>query len=369
MTRTYRPRVPPATPYLDVAARDVINTLQHDNVCGPQAVVFLIGSFACKIYCDELPPYSEGYRSPNDVDILTCTPLPQEEVKRRLAAQNESIRLIPSRTPGMTYKVVRYAPAVPDVSVAGEGCGKLIKVDTLIAGESLSIPAIPANRVRYISGWPVPPLSMLLLLRLQGWSDHRRAFLEHHRHKAQIDVSDLASHLIPLALRSTFEGGGTLWEEASRYLPDDFMTASLARTATFTFEHPWTLGDWHKLGVPLGTPEPERPPASLFSPRTPMEHQHQQHQQPHHAQQPSGHPSMAHQEPAEQKQEDPAYVQHGKDFASGYAKEMGKQTAEEQYDALKDKMNEVPEDSIWRKIFPCFFGSTPTPPTQQGQQA
>lgn len=45
-----------------------------------------------------------------------------------------------------------------------------------------------------------------------------------------------------------------------------------------------------------------------------------------------------------QKPEDPAYVKQGKDFASGYAKEMGKETAKDQYDDLKNKMNEVPED-------------------------
>lgn len=88
-----------------------------------------------------------------------------------------------------------------------------------------------------------------------------------------------------------------------------------------------------------------------------MEHQQQQPQQ--HTQQPSAHQGMrtplppslpapsltlAAEQPGEQKHEDSEYAKQGKEFASGYAKEMGKETAKDQYDELKDKMNEVPED-------------------------
>lgn len=182
--------------------------------------------------------------------MVVCTPLAQEEVKKRVAAHNSRVHLVPSKTPGMNYKVLRYGSEASDSPDAGLPA-KLIKVDVLVAEENLCVPAIPAARVFRLGEWPLAPLAFLLLLRLQGWSDHRAAELDHHREKTAVDVADLCMHLVPFCLASSFAGGGTLWEEAQRYLPEDFLALSRERADTFVAEHPWAYGDWTELGFPL----------------------------------------------------------------------------------------------------------------------
>ncbi|KZV85964.1 hypothetical protein EXIGLDRAFT_622428, partial [Exidia glandulosa HHB12029] len=196
-----------------------------------------------------------------DVDMVVCTPLPQEEVKRRIAAHNERVHLVPSKTPGMNYRVLRYG------TDASDSCSalKLIKVDVLVAEENLCIPSITSDRILHVNGWPLPPLSFLFLLRLQGWSDHRHAELDHHREKTEVDVTDLSLHLVPYCLASAIAGGRTLWDDAQQYLPDRFLRLSRARAAAFVYEHPWAADDWATLGFPATELEIRRPIASPFS--------------------------------------------------------------------------------------------------------
>lgn len=182
--------------------------------------------------------------------MVVCTALAQEDVKQRLAAHSTRIHLVPSKTPGMTYRVLRYGSDSDHCGMPGAPA-KLIKVDVLVAEENLRVPTLLADRVLHLDGWPLPPLSFLLLLRLQGWSDHRQAELDHHREKAEIDVVDLCMHLVPHVLASTFEAEGTLWEEAQMYLPEEFLMLSRKRAQAFVAEYPWATDDWRKLGFPL----------------------------------------------------------------------------------------------------------------------
>ncbi|KAH7105062.1 hypothetical protein BKA62DRAFT_634209, partial [Auriculariales sp. MPI-PUGE-AT-0066] len=250
MTRPVRTRPPPCSDALWEAAAAVLDALRKPEVCGPNMVAFLIGSSACKLFCDHVLPYSPNYRAPNDIDVVVCTHLAQEEVKEQLAAAQENIHLVPSKTPGMNYRVLRYG-SKGTVGPNG-GYSKLIKIDVLVATRTLGIPSIPAHRVYWIAGrWPVAPLEFLILLRLQGWDDHKHSPLEHHREKMMTDVGDLAGHLVPFVLKAwdgLSEGGTSLWAEAKSYLADEFIAKSHVRAEAFVRDHPWARSDWERLG-------------------------------------------------------------------------------------------------------------------------
>ena len=194
---------------------------------------------------------------------MVCTSLTQETLKERIAAAHQNVHLIPSKTPGMDYRVLRYG-SEHTVGLNG-GYSKLIKIDVLVADYTLGIPSIPHESVTYIRAhgqtWPVAPLSFLVLLRLQGWDDHKRAPLEHHREKMLIDTGDLSVHLVPFALATSFAPGkACLWEDAASYLTPEFLALSEARAARFVEDNPWARDDWRHLGfrfyLPYGVTAP-----------------------------------------------------------------------------------------------------------------
>ncbi|KAH7091841.1 hypothetical protein BKA62DRAFT_723710 [Auriculariales sp. MPI-PUGE-AT-0066] len=215
--------VPPSASEIKQAADDVVKTLRA--ICG-EGSFFFVGSFACQLYGKFVAPYDRTMRSPNDLDVVVSTAgWNQEELKRRMVAHNSSFFTVAAKTPGATYRVLKYH--------CDEGTGlyssygrysrysRVVKVDVLIANVTLDIPSVPARRIREINGYPVSPLALLILLRLQAWDHHRVAIVRHLSEKAYV------------------------------FLPEKFIRLCCQRMGQFCEQYPSQREAWKSIGKTL----------------------------------------------------------------------------------------------------------------------
>jgi hypothetical protein len=171
-----------------------------------------------------------------DIDILClATHLGQEELKRQLVAYNSNFYVVPSRDPNATYKVLWYR--FPST-------GSSVKVDILLPGV-MDIPNIATSRIDYgASGGrelPVAPLSLVFLLKLQAWSQHRASSISRFYQKQYTDHSDI-THLLPvLAMK------GIKPNEES-YLPTSFRDEAVRRVREYTRQYPESISNWRNIG-------------------------------------------------------------------------------------------------------------------------
>ncbi|GLB40127.1 hypothetical protein LshimejAT787_0706370 [Lyophyllum shimeji] len=215
----------------------------------------IFGSMACKLFGNP--------RVPNDVDILVLAPpmhtlqgLPptQESLKDLLVASAPSqFVLKPARDPDATYRVLWFVPT-PNAKPTTH---KATKVDVLLPGV-MHLPALPASRVFWRGGGPGPdtalpvlPFEVLLLQKLQGWDDHRKAEEERYQAKVEVDVADL-EWLLGVGVRRYLRNrerraGGGGWDDRVLF-SEEFETLSRERVAAFCEAHPKWTGMWRGLG-------------------------------------------------------------------------------------------------------------------------
>lgn len=202
----------------------------------------LFGSTACALYgCSRTPNvrlvpcypifFSTTHGFGQDVDIIVMTEsYTQEELKRLLIRDPDSAFYIrPSRKIGATYAIVYYT--------LGEE--RFCKLDVLIPGV-LSIPNVPPERIVHIDGLPVLPFMTLLLMKLQGWSDHRASGRSDMWEKQYVDVRDINQMLGIAATR-----GEDVNKET--WLPKDFLDVARARVVRFV-EHFRQSTRWERIG-------------------------------------------------------------------------------------------------------------------------
>lgn len=101
------------------------------------------------------------------------------------------------------------------------------KVDILQPGV-MNIPDIPISTILQLGGLPVAPLSLVILLKLQAWEDHRHATAQYLIDKQHTDVSDLRS-LLPLA------SGMSVKPKKEDWLPNAFVTKAERRVLKSVF--------------------------------------------------------------------------------------------------------------------------------------
>lgn len=183
----------------------------------------LFGSAACALYgCSRIP---------NDVDIIVMTKShAQEELKQLLVQHPKSDFYIrPSRRIGATYVIV----------YCNLGEERFCKLDVLIPG-ILNIPNVAPERIVHIDGLPVLPFMLLLLMKLQGWSDHRAAGRTDMWEKQYVDVRDINQMLGIAATRG---------EDVNRetWLPKEFLDMARARVVRFV-EHFRQPARWESIG-------------------------------------------------------------------------------------------------------------------------
>lgn len=184
-----------------------------------------------------------------DLDILIVnTGDDQETIKRNISYRNSSFYLIPSKKVGQTYKVLWYDKYRSGYISPTRASATSIKVDILLPG----IMDIPSFDKRYIARvshpsrsvtLPTAPLSLVLLLKLQAWSQHRAA-LEYYYSKEQYkDQRDLDS-LVPIA------AGKGIQPKNDVFLSAEFIIKAETRIKEFLgmYKESLTRSGWSTMG-------------------------------------------------------------------------------------------------------------------------
>ncbi len=186
---------------------------------------------------------------PQDVDIIVLNAnQPQESLKAELARVDPRFYLVRSKDPFASYKVLWYRLS------NGRSC----KVDVLQPGV-MNIPSVEPEYIEHIDYIPLMPLSAVLLLKLQGWTDHRAASKNYLRKKQHLDVADIDS-LLPIAARRGIKPREESW------IPDTLIQASEERMKEYIMHFPSTGEQWRLLGFDVGNVFPAlRQPLNLGS--------------------------------------------------------------------------------------------------------
>jgi hypothetical protein len=118
------------------------------------------------------------------------------------------------------------------------------KVDILLtgSGSTLNLPWIPPEKIEYINYLPVAPFSLLLLLKLQGWEDHRHSSRGDFQWKSRTDATDIDQMLMLMT-----ENGYTL-ADVNGWVEEDFLTKSEQRVRAFVKTFAWSRDDWRTFG-------------------------------------------------------------------------------------------------------------------------
>ncbi|OBZ77050.1 hypothetical protein A0H81_02983 [Grifola frondosa] len=104
------------------------------------------------------------------------------------------------------------------------------KVDILIPGV-LNIPHVPDGQEDVINNLPVMPIMPLLLLKLQGWSDHRASPRADMQEKQYVDVEDIKELLaIACELEQDAYQANLMW------IPVEFLDDTQERVYDFLEE-------------------------------------------------------------------------------------------------------------------------------------
>ncbi|PBK88098.1 hypothetical protein ARMGADRAFT_937907 [Armillaria gallica] len=181
----------------------------------------IFGSAACFLYGNK--------RLPNDVDILVATDEHPEVVKRSLVNKSPlHFYFVRAKTPGATYKVLWYRHCE---TIGRRTFTRQTKVDIVVAG-TMMLPFLPLQSIIIKGTFPVVPLEVLLLHKLQGWYDHLMAPELHKHRKETVDVADIRCTL-KIAVRS-LTGTGRLWAlVALDFFEEEFQQLTLDRVKLF----------------------------------------------------------------------------------------------------------------------------------------
>ncbi|KAH9934561.1 uncharacterized protein BXZ73DRAFT_77033 [Epithele typhae] len=191
----------------------------------------LFGSVASYIYGVARPP--------NDADIVVLTSVySQEELKELLVGTDPTFYLVVSENLAAPYRVLWYRLSKSEYQIARpfEDC----KVDILTPG-TLNIPDVPLESVGLRQGLPVMPLIPQLLLKVQGWEDHRRSHRMDMRAKVPVDIKDVDS-LVDVAVREKAklgESGLQEWFSEEVALQLKRQVADFVETASRRGPHKW----------------------------------------------------------------------------------------------------------------------------------
>lgn len=113
-------------------------------------------------------------------------------------------------------------------------------MDILVPGDALLIPDIPSRYIKHKDGLPVVPALPLLLMKLQGWTDHRYSNRRDFQEKELADVEDIEE-----LLSNT---GTHIDSKQMAWLPEDFVSAAQERVYQYVEEFSHTALEWEALG-------------------------------------------------------------------------------------------------------------------------
>ncbi|PBK58965.1 hypothetical protein ARMSODRAFT_923273 [Armillaria solidipes] len=196
----------------------------------------IFGSAACFLYGNR--------RLPNDVDILVSTADDPEMIKLSLVNKSPlHFYLVQAKTPGATYKVLWYRHCQ---TIGRRVFTRKTKVDIVVAG-TMMLPSLSLQSIIIKGMFPVVPLEVLLLHKLQGFFDHLMAPELHKQRKGLVDVADIRCTL-KIAVRS-LTGTERLWAlVALDFFEEEFQQLTLDRVKLFCSVFADCRDDWYQLG-------------------------------------------------------------------------------------------------------------------------
>jgi hypothetical protein len=156
-----------------------------------------------------------------------------------IAQEDDRYFLVPSRKPGATHHILYCR--LPGWRRDEE---RRVKVDILVP-PTLNLPEITEFDAVRIDDIPVMPIFDLLVMKTQGWSDHRTSRRRYFRDKVRADVSDIVALLKRArAERVSYD------EEADEYRhSQEFMTHARILAVSFVDVHGWHK-HWRALQFP-----------------------------------------------------------------------------------------------------------------------
>ncbi|KAH8977680.1 hypothetical protein EDB92DRAFT_1915289 [Lactarius akahatsu] len=216
---------------LKIARRttDIIQLYVTSNVC-------LFGSAAASLWADT-------GRVPNDIDIVVRhdgdSSSAAEMIKRAIVDADDRYFLKPPRRRSSRYKILICR--LP----GWRAHGRCVKVDILVP-PTLNLPEIDSSDTPVISRIPVMPLFDLLVMKTQGWWDHRISPRKDFREKEEADVLDVDA----LLDRAVQEKVSYRDESGASRHTYEFMDYALVLAGRFVRKH-GRPGKWRAIGFPL----------------------------------------------------------------------------------------------------------------------
>ncbi|KAI9449167.1 hypothetical protein BJY52DRAFT_1227926 [Lactarius psammicola] len=208
---------------LKIARRttDIIDNYITSNVC-------LFGSAASYLWADI-------GRVPNDEDEF----LDPEEVKRSIVDADDRYYLEPSKKRGETYD--KLYCRLPGWKTDSRRC---VKIDIVVPPD-VGLPEINSYDYDWIDGIPVMPLFELLVMKTQGWLDHRTSFRRDYRAEEGADVTDIVA-LLDRAVEEKVS-----YQDVSAFRQtSEFMNYALTLAREFVHVN-GRFRKWKRLGFPL----------------------------------------------------------------------------------------------------------------------
>lgn len=176
--------------------------------------------------------------STQDLDLIVFAGnISPERLKRALVANDDRFYLQRSSNPDANYHILWCSLPTHPRARRPRRC----KVDILTPG-SLNIPYIPRGRIVHLNDLPVMPLMPLLLMKLQGWSDHRDSSRPDFQDKVPVDVEDILD-LLQIACDKPY-----CRLSRSTWLPQTFLDLAQSRIEEFVDEESGeSAGYWQTL--------------------------------------------------------------------------------------------------------------------------
>jgi len=205
---------------------DIVQLHITANVC-------LFGSAAASLWADT-------GRVPNDIDILVNDPYSDaERIKEVIVNADDRYFLKPSRRRTATYKILICR--LP----GWRAHGRCVKVDILVPG-TMGLPEISSSETPVINRVPVMPLFDLLIMKTQGWWDHRVSPRKDFHEKEDADVDDVDA----LLDRAIQEDISYKYERGVDRHTAEFLERAIVLARRFVRKH-GRRGKWRAIEFPL----------------------------------------------------------------------------------------------------------------------
>lgn len=172
--------------------------------------------------------------------VVSTEEYDQDQLKAMITASDGDFYLISPRDSRSKHKALCYK--LPNRSSERKrGC----EIHVLLP-DVLNIPDVPKDRIETLRGLPVMPITVLMFLKLQTWSDRRESvasYMKSRQHDE--DVKDIRELLAMIRGR----GGDLSTKALLEWLPLTAVYAALGRMTEFANTFPDSATNWRVTGA------------------------------------------------------------------------------------------------------------------------